>query len=164
MTTECYFNKCGHHSNNHGEPRGGPFCDEPTCLANPVQLAEWSLQRRIDLEHTTTGQTRSKAPEMCQDEGCDHHGKPHVCFDTARTCDDYSDAVDRFAARMKDKLTLAQQRGKRGWRDPSWTDEQISKDLREHCDKGDPVDVANYCMFLSDRGESITTTNKEPVK
>lgn len=28
--------------------------------------------------------------------------------------------------------------------------------LREHVDKGDPVDVANFCMMLHQRGEYIS--------
>ena len=65
-------------------------------------------------------------------------------------------AVDRFAGRMKWKLAKARARGKSGWQDRSWTPEQISAALRQHVDKGDPTDVANYCMFLSARGEPIT--------
>lgn len=65
-------------------------------------------------------------------------------------------AVDRFAEHMKWKLNDARSRGKSGWQDRSWTPEQISAELRRHVDKGDPVDVANYCMFLSARGEPIT--------
>lgn len=64
-------------------------------------------------------------------------------------------AVDRFAARMKWKLANARAKGKSGWQDRSWTPDQISADLRQHVDKGDPTDVANYCMFLAARGEPI---------
>ena len=65
------------------------------------------------------------------------------------------DAVDRFAARMKRKLERSRAKGRSGWQDPSWTADQISVALREHVEKGDPTDVANYCMFLMARGESI---------
>lgn len=65
-------------------------------------------------------------------------------------------AVDIFAGRMKFKLAQARLRGRSGWQDKSWTPEQISQALREHVEKGDPRDVANYCMFLDARGESIT--------
>jgi len=65
------------------------------------------------------------------------------------------EAAERFCAKMKYKLGLARQRGKSGWDDPNWTPEMISQALREHVDKGDPVDVANYCMFLAARKEPI---------
>ena len=65
-------------------------------------------------------------------------------------------AVDRFAERMKWKLANARAKGKSGWQDRAWTPEQISAALRQHVDKGDPTDVANYCMFLSARAEPIT--------
>lgn len=64
-------------------------------------------------------------------------------------------AVDRFTAHMKHKLDKARQRGRSGWQDRAWTPEQISQALREHVEKGDPVDVANYCMFLAARKEPI---------
>ncbi len=71
--------------------------------------------------------------------------------------DQHSDdaAVDRFAKRMKWKLEQARLKGKGGWQDRTWTPEQISKALREHVEKGDPTDVANYCMFLAARNEGI---------
>lgn len=64
-------------------------------------------------------------------------------------------AVDRFAARMKAKLDRAMQRGKQGWDDPCWSPEQMSEDLHEHVAKGDPIDVANYCLFLDARNWDI---------
>lgn len=69
-------------------------------------------------------------------------------------------AVDQFAVLMKDKLARARERGKGGWQDPAWPAEDISRQLREHVDKGDPADVANYCMFLALRGEAITPPNQ----
>ena len=65
-------------------------------------------------------------------------------------------AVDQFARRMKWTLCQARGRGRSGWQDRSWTPEQISQALREHVEKGDPMDVANYCMFLAARNEPIT--------
>lgn len=66
------------------------------------------------------------------------------------------DAVDQFAALMKAKLAQARVRGKSGWRDLEWPSSDISRQLREHVDKGDPVDVANYAMFLALRNERVT--------
>lgn len=64
-------------------------------------------------------------------------------------------AVDSFAKHMKYKLDKARKRGRSGWQDRAWTPEQISQALHEHVEKGDPVDVANYCMFLAARKEFI---------
>lgn len=63
-------------------------------------------------------------------------------------------AVDALAALMKAKL--AKQRAKEygGW-DTDCTRERLSELLRGHVEKGDPVDVANFCAFLSARGEGI---------
>jgi hypothetical protein len=65
-------------------------------------------------------------------------------------------AVDRFAAAMKAKLAKAREKGRGGWDDKAQCSQQYLSDLlRGHVDKGDPVDVANFCMMLSLRGEGI---------
>lgn len=64
-------------------------------------------------------------------------------------------AVDDFAEFMKRKLDKAKQSGRTGWDSPSWSPEDISAALHEHVRKGDPTDVANFCMFLAYRGEPI---------
>jgi hypothetical protein len=55
-------------------------------------------------------------------------------------------AVDQFAAAMKEKLAQARAKGRGGWQrcDPT----RLSNMLRKHVEKGDPRDVANFCMFL----------------
>jgi len=40
----------------------------------------------------------------------------------------------------------------------------ISQALREHIEKGDPIDVANYCMFLAARNEPITPAEPQPER
>jgi len=54
--------------------------------------------------------------------------------------------VDLFAKEMKAKLENARSKGRGGWQDcpPA----ELSRMLREHVEKGDPRDVANFCMFL----------------
>ena len=65
-------------------------------------------------------------------------------------------AVDRFAAIMKAKLANAREKGRGGWDDRELCpDGYLSQLLREHVDKGDPVDVANLAMMLTLRGERI---------
>lgn len=83
---------------------------------------------------------------------------------TADPVDQHSDdaAVDAFAAAMKAKLAEARTKGRGGWQDKADCPQQrLSDMLRAHVDKGDPRDVANFCMFLHQRGEAILPA--EPV-
>jgi len=65
-------------------------------------------------------------------------------------------AVDSFAHAMKTKLAVARSKGRGGWdRKDECSDEELSRMLREHVEKGDPIDVANFCMMLHQRGERI---------
>lgn len=65
-------------------------------------------------------------------------------------------AVDQFAAAMKAKLAKGRAKGRDGWHDKSQcTAGDLSKLLRGHVDKGDPVDVGNFAMMLYQRGEAI---------
>lgn len=62
-------------------------------------------------------------------------------------------AVDRFAEAMKQKLGMARAKGRGGWQ--TCSKEDLSRMLREHVEKGDPRDVANFCMFLHSLGHGI---------
>lgn len=65
-------------------------------------------------------------------------------------------AVDALAALMKAKLAKQRAKGYGGWDDKTQCHQQrLSDMLRNHVDKGDPVDVANFCAFLLARGEGI---------
>lgn len=64
-------------------------------------------------------------------------------------------AVDALAEAMKAKLAKQRARGYGGWDTPECTQQRLSDMLRGHVDKGDPVDVANFCAFLAARGEGI---------
>lgn len=54
-----------------------------------------------------------------------------------------------FTAALRQKLDAAEI--KYGYEDNSWMDtkwqETLRKDLRDHLEKGDPLDVAAYCAF-----------------
>jgi len=63
-------------------------------------------------------------------------------------------AVDALAVLMKAKLAKQRGKGYSGW-DTDCTQQHLSNLLRGHVDKGDPVDVANFCAFLLARGEGI---------
>lgn len=65
-------------------------------------------------------------------------------------------AVDRFAAAMKLKLAKKRAEGRGGWEDKDdCSNAFLSHLLREHIDKGDPVDVGNLAMMIQQRGERI---------
>lgn len=70
-------------------------------------------------------------------------------------------AVDRFSAAMKAKLAAARAKGRSGWKDCH--PERLSRMLREHVEKGDPRDVANFCMFLWCLGQPITAAPTAPA-
>ncbi|WP_186202407.1 hypothetical protein [Burkholderia gladioli] len=55
-------------------------------------------------------------------------------------------AVDEFAIEMKAKMAAARAKGRSGWETCAPAD--LSRMLREHVEKGDPRDVANFCMML----------------
>ncbi|MGB8421402.1 hypothetical protein [Paraburkholderia sp.] len=73
-------------------------------------------------------------------------------------------AADRFATAMKAKMATSRSRGRYGWDNKDLVSgEALSDMLRQHVAKGDPVDVANFCMMLHQRGELIFGTT-EPQK
>ena len=84
-----------------------------------------------------------------------HRDEPNAHID--------DDAVDRFAAAMKEKLAQARAKGRHGWHE--CPPEDLSAMLRDHVEKGDPRDVANFCMFLWSLGHPITAAPvaQEPV-
>lgn len=52
----------------------------------------------------------------------------------------------QFHIRMHSKL-MKKMESKSGWDDPNWNIEDIKRQLIEHIEKGDFVDVANFAMF-----------------
>ncbi|MPS35040.1 MAG: hypothetical protein E2593_07065 [Stenotrophomonas sp.] len=73
-------------------------------------------------------------------------------------------SVDAFAAAMKAKLADARAKGRGGWNgDEPGMQQRLSDMLRTHVEKGDPRDVANFCMFLHQRGEAIGPKGAAPA-
>ncbi len=72
-----------------------------------------------------------------------------------------SDAVciDLFAEAMKAKMHVTSDAGRGGWEDPEQCHVSALRAQMYAClDKGDPVDVANYCMMLYHRGGGTKST------
>ena len=65
-----------------------------------------------------------------------------------------NEAVDKLAQAMKSKLAKKREQGYHGWATCKHGD--LVQLLINHVDKGDPIDVANFCAFLFARGESLT--------
>lgn len=67
-----------------------------------------------------------------------------------------NEAVRNLSYAMMSKLQDSRSKGRSGWNDKTQCSaEHLSQLLRDHVEKGDPVDVANFCAFLSARGEGI---------
>ena len=62
-------------------------------------------------------------------------------------------AVNRFAEEMATKMAQARAKGRDGWE--TCPPDVLSRMLREHVEKGDPRDVANFCMMLWHLGQPI---------
>lgn len=111
-------------------------------LSHALGLAEDTIERLVgELAQHVNGTTSMGEPAL-----------PHA--------DDI--AVDRFAAAMKEKLAYARAKGRGGWQDKSdCTQQRLSDMLRAHVEKGDPRDVANFCMFLHQREEAILPVERD---
>jgi hypothetical protein len=59
-----------------------------------------------------------------------------------------NETVDKFAAALKAKLVKSEEKygWEGGWKDDLWYEDLIEQ-LHLHIEKGDPMDVAAYCMF-----------------
>lgn len=80
---------------------------------------------------------------------------PRIEFEKPPTQADIDNAaVDKLAQAMKDKLAEKREQGYHGWETCKHGD--LVQLLINHVDKGDPIDVANFCAFLFARGEPLT--------
>ncbi|MBY0572680.1 MAG: hypothetical protein K2P84_03275 [Undibacterium sp.] len=92
-------------------------------------------------------------------------GDPRTKKEMIAACDDCYvfterdfdfNSVQRLATAMILKLDKKREEGRTGWFDASAGD--LSKMLIEHVKKGDPVDVANFCMMLFCTNNQIQIT------
>lgn len=80
---------------------------------------------------------------------------PAIEFEQPPTQADIDNAaVDKLAQAMKDKLAEKREQDYHGWATCKHGD--LVQLLINHVDKGDPIDVANFCAFLFARGEPLT--------
>ena len=80
---------------------------------------------------------------------------PDIEFEQPPTQEDIdNEAVDKLAQAMKNKLAEKREQGYHGWETCKHGD--LVQLLINHVDKGDPIDVANFCAFLFARGEQLT--------
>ena len=80
---------------------------------------------------------------------------PDIEFEHPPTQEDIdNEAVDKLAQAMKNKLAKKREQGYHGWATCKHGD--LVQLLINHVDKGDPIDVANFCAFLFARGEPLT--------
>lgn len=135
---------------------GVPNGQGSTRLFNvPFPLAGRVIEAHIASHRTRLEQLNTKAFDELFTEI-----SQQACTTTPRAADtahpdDF--AVDRFALCMKFKLKHAREhKGRGGWADRGQVSAKtLSEMLQAHVAKGDPVDVANFCMFLHQRGETI---------
>lgn len=107
------------------------------CEANPAlgSIAVYSYQRgHRDARHAAADLVLERADELATPAKDQH---------------DDDIAVQLFADAMKAKMADSRAKGRSGWNDriicPT---ERLQAMLHEHLAKGDPIDVANFCMML----------------
>lgn len=120
-----------------------------------VPMARAALEAALSAAEPVVG-------EVTHEDICNtHEGGPCNCDWSAADEDEpHPDgiAVDRFAAAMKSKLAKKRDEGRGGWEDKDDCSQIfLSQLLREHVEKGDPVDVGNLAMMLHQRGERIAS-------
>lgn len=110
--------------------------------------------KRAEAAEAKLAQIEKQEAKVCQT--CDGHGVKDYAGFAMDECDCSSDsrAVDNFASAMKSKLAKKRNEGRSGWQHMSA--DELTSLLREHVKKGDPVDVANLCMMLSENGQNIS--------
>lgn len=66
------------------------------------------------------------------------------------------EAIEEFAVQLKVKMAKSRAKGRDGWhRKDLCSAATLSRMLREHVEKGDPIDTGIFSMMLQQRGESI---------
>ena len=73
-------------------------------------------------------------------------------------------AVDKFAVAMKDKMAASRTKGRGGWENPEECGiEDLACMLVQHVEKGDPVDIGNFCMMVWNRVRDTGPDTYAPI-
>ena len=105
---------------------------------NDLQALQWALKHPDGIRGVIADAQRFAAPQAIEPQHPDDA------------------AVDRFAVAMKAKLAKKRLEGRGGWEDKEQCGASfLSQLLREHVEKGNPLDVGNLAMMLHQRGEAI---------
>jgi hypothetical protein len=125
------------------------------CQGNGEIVTDWDRYMRGH-EDENGNEAVAECPE-CGGEGIiDATPAPQTNVEGELHPDDL--AVDRFAAAMKAKLAEKRDEGRGGWDDKDDCSQLfLSQLLREHVEKGDPLDVGNFAMMLHQREERISS-------
>nr|WP_244125155.1 helix-turn-helix transcriptional regulator [Burkholderia gladioli] len=124
--------------------------DIERCRELPPQAAAPAEAREITM--TVEDAMRIVMANWGDKDAIERVFRANVAPADARHSDDI--AVDAFAVEMKAKMAAARAKGRSGWE--TCAPEDLSRMLREHVEKGDPRDVANFCMMLHHHGASIS--------
>lgn len=66
------------------------------------------------------------------------------------------EAINEFAVQLKVKMAKSRAKGRDGWhRKDQCSSATLSRMLREHVEKGDPIDIGIFSMMFQQRGECI---------
>ena len=80
------------------------------------------------------------------------YNAPEAVFESKKD----EEAIEEFAVQLKVKMAKSRANGRDGWhRKDLCSVATLSRMLREHVDKGDPIDTGIFSMMLQQRGESI---------
>ena len=95
--------------------------------------------------------------------------KPKEYLNDIRTINNYDNAdvigLERFTAAMRVKLAKKRLEGRGGWNLPSECDmEDLHEMLLHHVQKGDPVDIANFCMMIWNRRNPLPQPHPKEEK
>lgn len=108
----------------------------------------YALANANDLDVATAGWEeleRINMPQVVEKIRAKQKKKPHP-DDVLPVGGEDDQKVNEFTAAIRDKMALVRAKGRGDWKEHSASDLQDA--LTEHVRKGDPVDVAIFCMML----------------
>jgi hypothetical protein len=138
---------------NHAEgcitdPKDREFVDQYDRVLERIRRA-FALSKRNWPEESFPTESEPAAPQVFT-------GKHNVFVAVPNSLNlDTQILVIRFATVMAEKLAAAEHKGRGGWGKTGWKDE-CTEQLYLHLQKGDPIDVANYCAFMWHHGWSTS--------